>query len=200
MMKSIILCAILTLTGGVTMAEQTQPLAKASFGAGCFWCVEPFFEQLKGVESVRSGYQGGSVKNPSYKEVTSGKTGHAEAVEVTYNPDIISYTDLLEVFFDIHDPTTLNRQGADRGTQYRSTILYYTEDQKAQAEAAIKKLNQEKVFSNPVVTTVEMAGPFYVAESYHQNYYAQNPTAPYCRLVIAPKLKKIQLREDLLKD
>ena len=181
------------------MSEPSPTLQKASFGGGCFWCIEPFFEKLKGVASVKSGYQGGTVPHPSYKEVTTGKTGHAEVVQVTFDPVVISYTDLLEVFFDIHDPTTLNRQGADIGTQYRSTILYYSLEQKALAEAAIKKLNEENVFSKPVVTTVEKAVTFYEAEGYHQDYFAKNPTAPYCRLVIAPKMKKIQLREDLVK-
>lgn len=199
-MKKLIFTLLLTLTGTLVMSDSTPQLQKASFGGGCFWCIEPFFEKLKGVASVKSGYQGGQVANPSYKEVTTGKTGHAEVVEVTYDPKIIAFTDLLEVFFDIHDPTTLNRQGADTGTQYRSTILYYSEEQKTQAEAAIKKLNDEKVFSKPVVTLLEKAGPFYEAEGYHQDYFAKNPSAPYCRLVIAPKIKKIQLRADLLKD
>jgi peptide-methionine (S)-S-oxide reductase len=198
-MKTFLLISFLTLTGTLVMSEPSPTLQKASFGGGCFWCIEPFFEKLKGVASVKSGYQGGTVPHPSYKEVTTGKTGHAEVVQVTFDPEVISYTDLLEVFFDIHDPTTLNRQGADIGTQYRSTILYYSLEQKALAEAAIKKLNEENVFSKPVVTTVEKAVTFYEAEGYHQDYFAKNPTAPYCRLVIAPKMKKIQLREDLLK-
>jgi len=200
-MKYLILTALFTITGTLAMSETTENThtQTASFGGGCFWCVEPFFEQLKGVKSVKSGYQGGSVANPSYKEVTTGKTGHAEVVQVTYDPEVISYAELLEVFFQIHDPTTLNRQGADSGTQYRSTILYYNDEQKTQAEAAIEKLNREKVFSRPVVTKVEPAGEFYVAEGYHQDYFANNPNAPYCRLVIAPKMKKIQLREELLK-
>ncbi len=198
-MKTILLSIFLTLTGSLAMSDDNVKLEKASFGGGCFWCLEPFFEKLKGVESVKSGYQGGKVENPTYKEVTTGKTGHAEVVQVVYNPEVIHYTDLLEVFFDIHDPTTLNRQGNDVGTQYRSTILYYSDEQKNLAEAAIKKLNDEKVFKTPVVTQVESAGNFYVAESYHQDYYAKNSSAPYCRVVIAPKLKKIQLREDLLK-
>lgn len=181
------------------MSETSPDLEKASFGGGCFWCIEPFFEQLKGVQSAQSGYQGGSVNNPSYKEVTTGKTGHAEVVQVTYDPAEISYTDLLEVFFKIHDPTTLNRQGADSGTQYRSVILYNSERQRSLAEAAIQKLTQENVFSNPIVTTLESAGTFYVAEEYHQDYFAKNPNAPYCRLMIAPKLKKIKLRDDLRK-
>ena len=198
-MKTFLLISFLTLTGTLVMSEPSPTLQKASFGGGCFWCIEPFFEKLKGVASVKSGYQGGTVPHPSYKEVTTCKTGHAEVVQVTFDPEVISYTDLLEVFFDIHDPTTLNRQGADIGTQYRSTILYYSLEQKALAEAAIKKLNEENVFSKPVVTTVEKAVTFYEAEGYHQDYFAKNPTAPYCRLVIAPKMKKIQLREDLLK-
>lgn len=198
-MKTFFLTVLLTLTGTVAMSESNENLQKASFGGGCFWCIEPFFEKLKGVESVKSGYQGGDVPNPTYKEVSSGKTGHAEVVEVTYDPAVISYTDLLEVFFDIHDPTTLNRQGADVGTQYRSTILYYNDEQKALAEAAVKKLTEDKVFKDPIVTKVEKAGTFYVAEGYHQDYFSKNPSAPYCRLVIAPKLNKIKLREDLLK-
>lgn len=198
-MRIFLLLSLFTLTGTVAMSETTSTLEKASFGGGCFWCIEPFFEQLKGVESVKSGYQGGTVDNPSYKEVTSGRTGHAEVVEVTFDPSVISYTDLLEVFFDIHDPTTLNRQGADVGTQYRSAIMYYSEEQKKLAEAAIEQLTSEKVFGKPIVTSIEKAGKFYVAEGYHQDYFAKNPTAAYCRLVIAPKLKKIQLREDLLK-
>jgi len=199
-MKVAILLSLFTLTGTFAMSEPTESLEKASFGGGCFWCIEPFFEQLKGVESVVSGYQGGNVDNPTYNEVTSGKTGHAEVVQVSYDPAIITYIDLLEVFFDIHDPTTLNRQGADRGTQYRSSILYNTDEQKAQAEAAIKKLTADGVFSKPIVTKVEPAGVFYSAEGYHQDYFSKNPNAAYCRLVIAPKLKKIQLREDLLKN
>lgn len=181
------------------MSESETALQKASFGAGCFWCVEPFFEKLKGVHSVVSGYQGGTTVNPTYQEVTSGKTGHAEVVQVSYDPSVVSYTDLLEVFFKIHDPTTLNRQGADVGTQYRSTILYYSEEQKAAAEAAIENLTREGVFGKPIVTKIEPAGTFYLGEAYHQDYYANNPSAPYCRLVIAPKLKKIELPKDLLK-
>lgn len=182
------------------MTHAESPTTAASFGGGCFWCLEPFFEKLKGVESVESGYQGGSTPNPTYREVTSGRTGHAEVVRVTYDPEVISYEDLLQVFFAIHDPTTLNRQGADRGTQYRSTILYDNAEQKKAAEAYIAKLTEEKVFRDPIVTQVEKAGPFYKAEAYHQDYFSTNPQAPYCRMVIAPKLKKIELPEDLLKE
>ena len=182
------------------MAQNEPQLKEASFGGGCFWCLEPFYERLKGVEKVESGYQGGATKNPTYREVTSGRTGHAEVVRVTYDPDIITYQDLMQVFFAIHDPTTLNRQGADEGTQYRSTILYKNEEQKAAAEAYIQKLTEEKVFRDSIVTKVEVAGPFYKAEAYHQDYFANNPQAPYCRMVIAPKLKKIEIPGHLLKD
>lgn len=199
-MKLFILTFITLLTGTLAMSETDPPLEKASFGAGCFWCVEPFFEKLKGVKSVESGYQGGHLPNPSYREVTTGKTGHAEVVQVVYDPKVISYRDLLEVFFKIHDPTTLNRQGADVGTQYRSAIMVYTEEQKTQAEAAIQQLTEEKVFDGAIVTRVEEAGTFYRAEAYHQDYFAKNPNDRYCQLVLAPKLKKIQLRDDLLKD
>jgi peptide-methionine (S)-S-oxide reductase len=199
MKKIIALLLLTTLTGTLAMSESTAKTKTASFGGGCFWCLEPFFEQLKGVSAVESGYQGGQTENPTYKEVTSGRTGHAEVVRVTYDPDVISYGDLLKVFFTIHDPTTLNRQGNDKGTQYRSTILYSTDEEKAQAAAYIKELTDGKYFKDPIVTKIETAGPFYKAEAYHQDYYAKNQQAPYCRLVIAPKLKKIQLPEDLLK-
>lgn len=177
----------------------TDRLRHASFGGGCFWCLEPFFEQLKGVEDVVSGYQGGDTANPTYREVSSGRTGHAEVVRVTYDPDVIDYKDLLRVFFAIHDPTTLNRQGADVGTQYRSTILYQNEEEKKAAEDTIEKLTRDKVFRDPIVTTIEEAGPFYKAENYHQDYFANNRRAPYCQAVIAPKLKKIDLPKELLK-
>jgi peptide-methionine (S)-S-oxide reductase len=190
---------ILALFGALTMTHADSELKEASFGGGCFWCLEPFYEQLKGVEKVVSGYQGGTTQNPTYREVTSGRTGHAEVVRVTYDPRVIRYEDLLQVFFAIHDPTTLNRQGADVGTQYRSTILYDNEAQKTAAEAYIAKLADEKVFRDPIVTKVEKAGPFYPAEDYHQDYFANNPQAPYCRMVIAPKLKKIEIPERLLK-
>lgn len=181
------------------MADQSTQMKKASFGGGCFWCLEPFFEKLKGVSDVESGFQGGHVENPTYKQVTTGKTGHAEVVQVTYDPTVITYEDLLKVFFSIHDPTTLNRQGADRGTHYRSTILYGDETEKKTAQAFIDLLTKEKVFKDPIVTKIEEAGTFYKAEAYHQDYYANNPNAGYCRFVIAPKLRKIKLPENLLK-
>lgn len=196
---SLLFCILICL-GGFPMTHAASESRQASFGGGCFWCIEPFFEQLKGVESVVSGYQGGTTPNPSYKQVTTGKTGHAEVVQVTYDPGVIRYEDLLQVFFAIHDPTTLNRQGADVGTQYRSTILVGTPEERQAAEAFIARLTTEKVFKDPIVTQVEDAGPFYPAEGYHQDYFANNPTAGYCRVVIAPKLKKIELPPHLLKD
>lgn len=164
----------------------------ATFGAGCFWCVEAIFQQLKGVEDVKSGYMGGKIKNPTYREVCSGLTGHAEVVQIIYNPEIISYSDLLEVFFQTHDPTTLNRQGADVGTQYRSVIFYHNQEQKELAEKIKKELNENKVFDNPVVTEIAPATEFFVAEDYHQNYYNENPLQPYCTYVIKPKLEKFK--------
>lgn len=165
----------------------------ATLGAGCFWCVEAVFQQLKGVEKVVSGYSGGKIKNPSYKEVCTGNTGHAEVIQVTYNPDIISYEELLEVFFQVHDPTTLNRQGNDVGTQYRSVIFYHNEKQKETAEKIKTALNQSGAFSNPIVTEISPATDFYIAEDYHQNYYNENQNKnPYCSFVVKPKVDKFQ--------
>lgn len=179
---------------------QPASFETASFGGGCFWCIEVFFQRLKGVESVVSGYQGGSVANPTYRDVTSGRSGHAEVIQVTFDPEIIRYDDLLTVFFAIHDPTTLNRQGADVGTQYRSVIFTYSEDQLKAAKTKIEALARENVFDKPIVTQVEDAPRFYPAEDYHQNYYNQNPNVPYCQIVIAPKLRKIQIPDELLRD
>lgn len=164
----------------------------AVFGGGCFWCLEAVFDQLSGVKSVESGYMGGTVDNPTYRQICGGNTGHVEVVRVTYDPQEISYEDLLEVFFTIHDPTTLNRQGNDVGTQYRSVIFYNSDRQRQAAEKAITDLNAGKTWPDPVVTTVEPASKFFVAEDYHQEYYANNSNQPYCQFIIAPKLKKFQ--------
>lgn len=161
-----------------------------TLGAGCFWCVEAIFMELKGVESVTSGYSGGQRENPSYEQVCSGATGHAEVIQVVYDPEVISFPELLEVFWGVHDPTTLNRQGADVGTQYRSVIFYHTEEQKQLAEKYKKKLNDSEAFPNPVVTEISPYKMFYKAEKYHQNYYNENGNQPYCSLVIRPKLEK----------
>jgi peptide-methionine (S)-S-oxide reductase len=163
----------------------------AVFGGGCFWCTEAVFDELRGVISVVSGYAGGSIKNPTYEQVCSGGTGHAEVIRIEFDPSQISFRDLMTVFFATHDPTTLNRQGNDVGTQYRSTILYADEEQKRQAEVFIKELNDSKAFGKPVVTTVEPLGECYAAEDYHQKYYARNPYQPYCQYSIPPKLNKL---------
>jgi peptide-methionine (S)-S-oxide reductase len=165
--------------------------AVAVFGGGCFWCTEAVFDELRGVKSVVSGYAGGSTKNPTYEEVCGGRTGHAEVIKIEFDPGEIAFKDLLTVFFASHDPTTLNRQGNDVGTQYRSAIFYATEEQKREAEAFIKELNDSKAFGKPVVTTLEPLGEFYEAEDYHQKYYANNPYQPYCQYMIPPKLTKL---------
>lgn len=162
----------------------------ATLGGGCFWCLEAVYDELKGVENVVSGYAGGHVVNPSYNQVCSGSTGHAEVVQITFDPRVISYKDLLDVFFTIHDPTTLNRQGHDIGTQYRSIILYHTPEQRAVAEQTIAELNASKVWDQPIVTDVQPAAAFYPAEEYHQEYFQRNPWQPYCQAVIVPKVAK----------
>jgi peptide-methionine (S)-S-oxide reductase len=164
----------------------------ASLAGGCFWCLEAVFVQLEGVGKVESGYAGGTLPNPTYQQVCSGRTGHAEVVQITFNPQVISYEDLLKIFFTIHDPTTLNRQGNDVGTQYRSAIYYHTPEQKATAERVIAELTASQVWNNPLVTEVMAAPPFYKAEEYHQNYYERNPAQGYCQAVITPKVSKLR--------
>ena len=167
-------------------------IQKITFGNGCFWCTEAIFQTLKGVKSVTSGYMGGHIPNPTYMEVCNGDTGYAEVIHLEYDADETSFDELLLVFFKTHNPTTLNRQGNDIGAQYRSAIFYYTDEQKQKAEAMIKKLTDEKVFDSPIVTEVTPASEFYKAEDYHQNYYNQNGSQPYCHFVIAPKLEKFK--------
>ena len=164
----------------------------ATFGSGCFWCSEAVFSELKGVLKVEPGYAGGTVPNPSYEDVCTATTGHAEVAQVTFDPSAISYRELLEVLFSTHDPTTLNRQGADEGTQYRSVIFYSTEAQRREAEEMIGELAREKVFRDPIVTEVAPLKAFYPAEDYHREYFKRNPSQPYCRAVIAPKLAKFR--------
>lgn len=174
--------------------------AIAVFANGCFWCTEAVFLSLKGVISVKSGYTGGAMPNPTYEQVSGGGTGHAEAIRIEYDPSIITYDDLLVVFFNTHNPTTLNRQGNDVGTQYRSAIFYADEEQKMKAEALIRELDDTKAYDVPIVTEVKPLGVFYEAESYHQNYYKNHSDEPYCQLVIAPKLEKLEKRfAELLK-
>lgn len=164
----------------------------ASFGNGCFWCTEAIFQQVEGVIRVESGYMGGEVENPTYKDVCTGTTGHAECLNIVYDPKKISFDELLEIFWQTHDPTTLNRQGNDVGTQYRSVIFYHNEEQKAKAEKYKDELNKSGAFARPIVTTLEPLSTFYVAEDYHQNYFKQNGNAPYCQFVVRPKLEKFQ--------
>lgn len=164
----------------------------ATLGGGCFWCLEAIYSDLKGVQSAISGYAGGRVKNPSYQQVCNGNTGHAEVVQVTFDPNVLSYRDLLDVFFSIHDPTTLNRQGADVGEQYRSVILYHDPEQKRIAEETIRSLQEARAFHDPIVTQVVPLDTFYPAEDYHQEYFKNNGTAGYCRMVIAPKVTKFR--------
>ena len=164
----------------------------ATLAGGCFWCTEAVFLEIKGVEKVVSGYIGGKTINPTYKEICTGETGHAEAIEITFNPNEVAYEDLLEIFFGTHDPTTLNRQGADVGTQYRSEIFYHSEAQKTKAENYIQLLEKEKLYDKKIVTKVSSATVFYPAEDYHQNYYNQNSSQGYCQMVIAPKLEKLR--------
>jgi peptide-methionine (S)-S-oxide reductase len=164
----------------------------ATLGGGCFWCVEATFEQLEGVERVVSGYSGGHVPSPTYNQVCSGSTGHAEVIQVHFDPERISFTDVLRVFFTVHDPTTLNRQGQDVGTQYRSVIFYHSPEQKQQAEAVIRELEEQRLWSAPIVTEVAPFDTFYPAEDYHQEYYRNNPNQPYCAIVISPKVAKFR--------
>jgi peptide-methionine (S)-S-oxide reductase len=163
-----------------------------TLAGGCFWCLEAAFGQLRGVERVESGYSGGRVPNPSYERVCTGTTGHAEVVQVTFDPALISFADLLHVFFTIHDPTTLNQQGGDVGTQYRSAVFYHSPEQKAEAERVIAELTAEKVWDDPIVTEVEPLARFYPAEEYHRDYYRRNPDQGYCRAVVAPKVAKVR--------
>ncbi len=169
-----------------------MPSEVATFGSGCFWCSEAVFSELQGVAKVLPGYSGGTVPNPTYEEVCTDMTGHAEVAQVTFDPSVISYRELLEVLFSTHDPTMLNRQGADEGTQYRSVIFYGNESQKEQAEEMIRELTMEKVFRNPIVTQVVPLEAFYPAEDYHREYFRLNPYKPYCQAVIAPKLAKFR--------
>ncbi|MDP6922396.1 MAG: peptide-methionine (S)-S-oxide reductase MsrA [Lutibacter sp.] len=168
----------------------TTKLEKATLANGCFWCTEAIFQQLKGVTSVRAGYTGGTLPNPSYEAVSSGSTQHAEAIRLQYDPSVISFREILEVFFATHDPTTLNRQGYDVGTQYRSAVFYHNEFQKLAVEAYIEVLEKSKVFKDPIVTEVVASATFYLAEDYHQNYYNNHKDQPYCRAVISPKMEK----------
>ncbi len=193
-MKALILIAsvVAALTGNPNKTKMGTELQTATFGAGCFWCTEAVFLNVKGVTKVVSGYSGGKVKNPSYREVCTGATGHAEVTQITFDPSVVTYEELLEIFWNTHDPTTLNRQGNDEGTQYRSAIFYHSEEQRKTAEAYKKQLDASHVFHSPIVTEITPFTVFYAAEDYHQNYYALNPEQGYCQYVIRPKVEKFK--------
>jgi peptide-methionine (S)-S-oxide reductase len=190
--KTMSLTHSLNTTSSAGRLTGSDQLDTATFGTGCFWCTEAIFQQLNGVKKVSSGYSGGHVKNPTYKQVCDGTTGHAECIQIVYNPAEVSFDELLEVFWESHDPTTLNRQGNDIGTQYRSVIFYHNKEQKEKAEKYKAELNSEGAFDDPIVTEISPAAEFYVAEDYHQNYYNENGSQPYCYFVIRPKLEKIR--------
>lgn len=195
-MKNIFLIGILVLSlSGFAQdntAKKTSKYETITLGGGCYWCVEAVYENLNGVKSVVSGFSGGKVANPSYEEVCTGTTGHAEVVQITYDKTVTDINEIFKVFFTVHDPTTLNRQGADVGTQYRSVIFYQNAEQKKAAESIIAELNKAKVYDSPIVTKVEPFSKFYKAEDYHQNYYANNKNQPYCKMVIQPKIEKFE--------
>ena len=182
--------------------DSMKGLDTATFGGGCFWCTEAIFQSIEGVQRVVSGYSGGRSENPSYEEICSGMTGHAEVIQIVFDPSVIRYEKLLEVFFETHDPTTLNQQGADKGTQYRSVVFYHSEDQKLATESVVKQLEEEEIWPNPIVTEISPIMTFFKAESYHQDYYRLNARSNgYCQIVINPKLSKFrQVFSDILKD
>ncbi|MDG6902598.1 MAG: peptide-methionine (S)-S-oxide reductase MsrA [Nitrososphaerota archaeon] len=181
-----------SFNSGLRLRESTSRQETATLGSGCFWCSEAVFSQLEGVSGVTPGYSGGSVPNPTYEQVCTDKTGHAEVARLTFDPDVISFREVLEVFFSTHDPTTLNRQGGDVGTQYRSVVFYHDEAQRRAAETIVKELTDDHVFRNPVVTQIVPFKAFYPAEDYHKDYFRRNPNQPYCQAVIAPKLSKFR--------
>lgn len=195
-MKNIILLLLFTLSISTLAQEsktkKTSKLETITLGGGCYWCVEAVYENLNGVKSVVSGFSGGKVINPTYEQVCTGRTGHAEVVQITFDKNVTDINEILKVFFTVHDPTTLNRQGADIGTQYRSAIFYKNEEQKKAAQSIIAELNKAKVYDSPIVTKIEPFTKFYKAENYHQNYYANNKNQPYCKMVIQPKIEKFE--------
>jgi len=191
-MRHLALELILPLFVCTSMSDEPRPTETAVIGGGCFWCLEAVFERLDGILTVESGYAGGTTENPTYEEVCTGNTGHAEVVRITFDPSVMSYESLLNMFWEAHDPTTLNRQGADAGTQYRSVIFYQSVQQKEAAERSRNEI--QKSFAKPLVTTIEPLRKFYIAEEYHQDYFRNHPNAPYCAYVIRPKLDKLKLK------
>jgi len=192
MKNTIAICLLLISLLGFGQGKKTSNIETITLGGGCYWCVEAVYENLNGVKSVVSGFSGGKTANPTYEEVTTGTTGNAEVVQITYDNTITDINEIYKVFFTVHDPTTLNRQGADIGTQYRSVIFYKNEEQKKAAQSIINELNKAKVYTSPIVTKVEPFTKFYKADDYHQNYYANNKNQPYCKMVIQPKIEKFE--------
>ncbi len=197
MIRRVFLTMLLLPT--LMVAQTNQKAMKADTGkevatiaGGCFWCAEAVFKELRGVEKVESGYSGGTVVNPTYEQVSAGKSNHAEVIQITFDPTVVTFKELLEVFFVVHDPTTLNRQGADVGTQYRSSVFYHSPEQKKIAEEVLKEITAQKIYKDPIVTKLEPFKAFYVAEEYHQDYFARNPDKGYCRIVIEPKVMKFR--------
>jgi len=191
MKKILLICFFIFSLNGFSQ-KKTLDIETITLGGGCYWCVEAVYENLNGVKSVVSGYAGGKTVNPTYEEVCTGKTGHAEVVQITYDKNITNINEIFKVFFTVHDPTTLNRQGADVGIQYRSAIFYTNEEQKKAAQNIIAELNKAKVYNSPIVTKIEPLTKFYKAENYHQNYFANNKNQPYCKMVIQPKIEKFE--------
>ena len=193
--------AIIKTENMMTEKENIQQVEYATLGGGCFWCIEAVFSKVRGVKSATSGFAGGHRANPTYEQVVTGATGHAEVVQVAFDPAVVTYLQLLEIFFAVHDPTSLNRQGADVGTQYRSAIFYHNDDQRLASERVIERLNIEKIWDNPIVTEVTPLEQFYAASEYHQNYFEKNPNQGYCQMVIRPKVEKFkQMFEEMLAD
>lgn len=192
MKNTILICLFALSLSGFAQNKKPSNLETITLGGGCYWCVEAVYENLDGVKSVVSGFSGGNVADPTYEEVCTGETGHAEVVQITYDKTVTDINEIFKVFFTVHDPTTLNRQGGDVGTQYRSVIFYKNDEQRKAAQSIIAELNKAKVYSSPIVTKVEPFKKFYKAEDYHQNYYANNKSEPYCRMVIQPKIEKFE--------
>jgi peptide-methionine (S)-S-oxide reductase len=188
----VVFCGLMFMGQEESRIDKLKRLEVATLGGGCFWCTEAVFSQLKGVQKVEPGYSGGEVENPSYEQVSTGRTGHAEAVQVTFDPDVISFKEILQIFFSTHDPTTLNRQGPDVGTQYRSVIFYHDDQQKTNAEQVMKEISEQGIFDAPLVTRVEPFKAFYEAEDYHKDYFKRHQGQAYCTLVIAPKIAKLR--------
>lgn len=192
MKNTILICLFAISLNGFAQTKKPSNLETITLGGGCYWCVEAVYENLEGVKSVVSGFSGGTVADPTYEEVCTGETGHAEVVQITYDKNVTDINEIFKVFFTVHDPTTLNRQGADVGTQYRSVIFYKNDEQRKAAQSIIAELNKAKVYNTPIVTKVEPFKKFYKAEDYHQNYYANNKNQPYCKMVIQPKIEKFE--------